>query len=685
MKRFACLLAFLAGLIVGLPAEAAPPAFVGQLCETSDPNGAPLPTNLTCSATVSAGSDLALIVAVGFVDNVSTSSVTGCTFGAAPLTQVVTNTGFRLFDWWILFDPAVSTADVTCNFSEGISSSRITVYQYSNADATGATSTQDTVGTDLSINLTTTVSDAVALAGSIFRGNDGDPFTPIAPSTERADGSASGPVSDSSVAWTDLERTVTSPGAVNLASTPSVSDSWAMAAFELKPPAAVAASSSQLLTLLGAGGSTAAPTFPPPVCSPANQSVLTGQAASFAASAGNGIYSWTATGGIPATGNGSSFQTAYSSSGSKTVTVTSAAQTDDCAVTVTTGTAGPGATGRFYAWTDGKIYDPDGILFTPRGTGLIPGTPASSYETPLGPTCWNMNFVRLNWLEVSPPSESAFDAMIDGLTLQGKVVMVTFHRGTPFYGFGQGESATTKAETTAFLERLSTKYANNPYVWYSVNEPGALDAEDIGGGVWRIEQQSLDNWEAMQQGFVDIIRGNNAKGLIVLPSLFDAQDTIRSDGFNFAVGFDEPLDERSAIIKHGAVVKALDTQPGGTAFDVHLYGNYNRAEWGVFLEDFVDGALARGHAIIFGEYGACAPGFSCNVPGGIISARNMRDLEPTRYFGTAIWHGNASDHFDLTTSAPVTGTLFGIRDIQTCANPTNLTEAGQITYTITRP
>ncbi|BCX15957.1 MAG: hypothetical protein KatS3mg098_186 [Candidatus Parcubacteria bacterium] len=61
----------------------------------------------------------------------------------------------------------------------------------------------------------------------------------------------------------------------------------------------------------------------PPTCSPSYQTVEVGQMVSFSASDGmlTGDYNWTASGGNPSSGSGTSFSTSYSSTGTKTVTV----------------------------------------------------------------------------------------------------------------------------------------------------------------------------------------------------------------------------------------------------------------------------------------------------------------------------------------------------------------------------
>jgi uncharacterized repeat protein (TIGR01451 family) len=70
-------------------------------------------------------------------------------------------------------------------------------------------------------------------------------------------------------------------------------------------------------------------------CAPTNQTVFTGQNATLQASGGTGSYAWSAPGGSPSSGTGSSFFVSYGSAGSRTVTVTSGTdRSATCIVTV---------------------------------------------------------------------------------------------------------------------------------------------------------------------------------------------------------------------------------------------------------------------------------------------------------------------------------------------------------------
>ncbi len=76
---------------------------------------------------------------------------------------------------------------------------------------------------------------------------------------------------------------------------------------------------------------------PPPAaltCSPSNQTVDVNQTANFTANGGTGSYAWSAPSSSHTSGSGSGFNTSYSLSGNKTVTVQSGSQNATCNVTV---------------------------------------------------------------------------------------------------------------------------------------------------------------------------------------------------------------------------------------------------------------------------------------------------------------------------------------------------------------
>ena len=76
-------------------------------------------------------------------------------------------------------------------------------------------------------------------------------------------------------------------------------------------------------------------------CSPTNQTANVNQTVSFSATGGTGSYAWSAPGANTTWGGFSNFSTYYSTSGSKTVTVTSGNQTANCYVAVNDTTPPP--------------------------------------------------------------------------------------------------------------------------------------------------------------------------------------------------------------------------------------------------------------------------------------------------------------------------------------------------------
>lgn len=78
----------------------------------------------------------------------------------------------------------------------------------------------------------------------------------------------------------------------------------------------------------------AAPEIPPVVCAPGSQSAFAGQTVAFAAVGGTGAYTWSAPDGAPVAGAGSGFTTQFTTTGTKSVVVTSGDRTATCTVQV---------------------------------------------------------------------------------------------------------------------------------------------------------------------------------------------------------------------------------------------------------------------------------------------------------------------------------------------------------------
>ncbi len=76
------------------------------------------------------------------------------------------------------------------------------------------------------------------------------------------------------------------------------------------------------------------PDLPALVCSPQTQTANLNQTINFSAQGGTGNYTWSVPNGTPSVGNGQNFSTNFTTSGNKTVTVSSGEQTAVCSVQV---------------------------------------------------------------------------------------------------------------------------------------------------------------------------------------------------------------------------------------------------------------------------------------------------------------------------------------------------------------
>ena len=165
------------------------------------------------------------------------------------------------------------------------------------------------------------------------------------------------------------------------------------------------ATGSYTVTVTSGGSSTSctanvgSPPVGAPVCSPAGQTAQVNQALTYTATGGNGTYSWTAPGGSPSSGSGSSFSVSYGSAGDYTITVGSGGFTGSCTAHVTVsasctdnstitpspvnlGNLSPGATASFSMhvvdsgdtrWYHGSAYQ----LVQNTGQNIISTSPAN--------------------------------------------------------------------------------------------------------------------------------------------------------------------------------------------------------------------------------------------------------------------------------------------------------------------
>ena len=300
-----------------------------------------------------------------------------------------------------------------------------------------------------------------------------------------------------------------------------------------------------------------------------------------------------------------------------------------------------------------KIYDPNGVEFIAKGVNA----PGYRYTWP-GDTLgdadaiiedWGFNMIRLNnyfftkarW----PQSDknNNINAIIDEYTDRGVVVMVEAHDHLGgFWPKGDLEKLKSK------FEDLAERYKDNPYVWFSINEPG-------GNG-----DNSMDKWVKQHQEIIEHLRDDvGVSNPIVVNAIHWGQD-----GINWGPG---PVKEsESSIIKYGDQLKKFNGKTyENIIFDVHLYNNWRYGE--AKMANYFDRVLAKDHAIIVGEYG-----------GGdkwTEATRDMFDVVVPREIGRVAWAWWGGDDNDLTNSKNGGG-----QHINSTNNPTNLSEMGKLVW-----
>jgi mannan endo-1,4-beta-mannosidase len=328
----------------------------------------------------------------------------------------------------------------------------------------------------------------------------------------------------------------------------------------------------------------------------------------------------------------------------------------------------PGATGQFTVGDDGKMYDPQGHEFEIRGANLFPSQYSQAMVEAIGPNGWDFNALRINW-QPGQYTYDQLDKVIDHYTSRGIATIVEWHRVG-----GYGDAPAERKAILDFFSQLAEEYKDNPYVWYGgYNEPGGAGDSVNVNGKWQWDPNDVDRWVDLSRDIIETVRDAGADAPVLVPSMVLAQDILVTNNWNRDPGFSMPIEERSAILKFG---DRITTGFDNVAFDVHLYGNYNSEERLKDLDLFLDKAEDRGFAIVFGEYGG-TPGINPHgdKPSTIQTTRNMAELRDEHTFGDIVWHAQSNGEHDLTT-----GGVGGVLNTNNFANPTNLTELGQIVW-----
>ncbi|NMO14529.1 cellulase family glycosylhydrolase [Pyxidicoccus fallax] len=324
------------------------------------------------------------------------------------------------------------------------------------------------------------------------------------------------------------------------------------------------------------------------------------------------------------------------------------------------------ANGNFQLYA-GRIYDPNGNMFTPRGANIWPDQ-ASSFDNLVH--CWKANTVRVNHVYFDYGgwyNPWMLENTLSTYANQGIVAMVEWHEighigdepsgwnhvGTWPYPSGQ---AHTEAIKNFFVD-LAQKYKDNPYVWFNlINEPGGPPYED--GHYGDPAYSTVPRWVNVNRQIIQAIRATGARNMIVIDGMTWGQDS--ADG-----SWDRVSEVDSAILRGGpqAMTDASGQPFGNVLFSIHTYGAW-RNNPGPRLEQFFRDVRAKGMTPLVGEFNA----YDMGVAQAMVSVAHNLGV------GRLVWHHNSGDT-QLTTTGGGTG-----NDINSCSNPTNLNELGRLVW-----
>jgi len=296
-----------------------------------------------------------------------------------------------------------------------------------------------------------------------------------------------------------------------------------------------------------------------------------------------------------------------------------------------------------------KIYDPEGNEFIAQGTNVT-GEGSLWNNTTLADkdkiiNCWNFNTIRLYFKLYTNSSVSAQDAydVIDAFTAEKIVVIAEVHDNIGKY-FENEELDDLKN----FWREFSSKYKNNPYVWFDLhNEPG---------------NGSVDyRWVIQHQEVIKVIRDEVlADNIIIVEGGAWGQDAPSG-------GFGDVPPETSTILTYGDEVKSFNGYDyENIVFSLHIYDQY-RLGGPDRIVNYIDAIWAKGHALIIGEWG------NHNVSDVSSAMHAFAEAMHLRNVGRIVWHWEGGDNNDLTTM----GRGSNIND---CQNPTNLTDLGHYVW-----
>lgn len=239
-------------------------------------------------------------------------------------------------------------------------------------------------------------------------------------------------------------------------------------------------------------------------------------------------------------------------------------------------TDGPILTSQHFSTREGRIYDPSGKVFQPRGLDVDDVAIAEQDVDAITKT-WNANIIRL-----SPYNAKDGVPTYDAAQLGRVVAAYTSRRVVVELGDGLrgrwGDTMEGKelADHAAYYRRMALQFKDNPYVWFaSPNEQGSNDVrpgseED---GVWLNEEVTIAR----------AIRDTGAKNLLVQGDV------------NWGQG--ATAGAASAVLRHAKTILGF----GNVVAGFHVYNN--RPDAYAVLSKAIADLRAAGFAVVGDEIG----------------------------------------------------------------------------------
>ncbi|MBN8659011.1 MAG: cellulase family glycosylhydrolase [Candidatus Obscuribacter phosphatis] len=241
-----------------------------------------------------------------------------------------------------------------------------------------------------------------------------------------------------------------------------------------------------------------------------------------------------------------------------------------------------------FSTRNGRIYDPSGREFQPRGFDIDnPEVALQDVDKIVGD--WSVNMVRINATQRTKyGQENNYDKelmkkIVDEYTKRGVVVEINDGIGK-YATWGSISTGNELKERVEFAKEIAEQFKDNPYVWFATpNESG---------GVVRANTPQDKAWLNAELAYNQAIRSTGNKNMIVQGDAFWGQGATAGG--------------ESAIVRHAAEFKKF----GNVIAGQHVYNGSPNAE--NQLTSAVNKLRDAGFAVIVDEFGYVNQGDGSN-------------------------------------------------------------------------